>query len=86
MYKAECMSIYCSMSCKIEMEINERCGLGNTEDPPKACFPSACGKAPAWRIKKIVSQMKFGVKIVNYKFKLIRLEDLILQLMATHGQ
>ena len=49
------MTIYCSMSCKIEMEMNELCGHPPPSEPIKAkCFPSECGKAPAWRIKKIV--------------------------------
>ena len=54
-YKAECMTIFCSMSCNVDMEMNEKCTAGAAPPPPKAaCFPSECGKAPAWRIKKIV--------------------------------
>ena len=53
-YKAECMTIYCSMSCKIEMDMNEMCGRQPPSEPLRACYPSECGKAPAWRIKKIV--------------------------------
>jgi hypothetical protein len=54
-YKTNCMTIYCSMSCRIDYQLNESCGLLPQEKPPSACFPSECGKAPSWRIKKIVS-------------------------------
>ena len=30
-YKAECMTIYCSVSCKVEMELNERCGMNQSQ-------------------------------------------------------
>ncbi|CAG5106049.1 Oidioi.mRNA.OKI2018_I69.chr1.g2659.t1.cds [Oikopleura dioica] len=54
-FKTSCLTIFCSISCKVDMEMNEACDGGQEPPPlPEACFPSECGEQKAWRIKKIV--------------------------------
>merc|ERR1712131_355437 len=36
------------------MELNERCGMNQSQVAQPTCFPRDCGRAPARRIKKIV--------------------------------
>jgi hypothetical protein len=53
--KTSCLTIFCSISCKVDMEMNESCEGGQDPPPlPKSCFPSQCGEQKSWRIKKIV--------------------------------